>query len=487
MGGQCQFVFAHFMRFAGAALCATVLASCATVTAIRNEPINIPLATAEAAPVEQSGAVAANGDDLLIGLAFSGGGTRAAAFSYGVLSEFDRSEAGPAKRKGSLLDRIDYVSGVSGGAVTATYFGLKGRAALSDFRERFLLRDAEESLRTPFTPVSVIRAYEGGVNDAQQFPQWLDENLFHGATFADLEAAHRPRILINAADVYNRTPFVFNDTTFKAICSDLNSYPVASAVAASAAMPVVFSPIVLISYASRCRTNLPSWAKTAQNNAAAPPLLKALASAMARYRDGTVSYIKLLDGGLVDNYGLSGFTIARLSAETPYGPLTAQQATKVRRVLFLVVDAGRGPSGDWAQSADGPTAPEIVTAAADTAIDSSARSSFTAFDQTMSEWRASLVRWRCGLTASERLNYGLAARWDCRDLKFFVGRINFEQLGTQRAAELNSIPTRFRLSRENVEMLVAAGEDGLRTNPTFRAFLGTIEGSVLTASASTAH
>ncbi len=164
-----------------------------------------------------------------------------------MLSELDRVGAGPARQNVSLLDRVDYIPGVSGGAVTAAYFGLKGRAALADFRERFLLRDAEESLRTPFTPVSVIRAYEGGVNDAEQFPRWLDENLFRGATFRQLNSAHRPRVLINASDVYNRTPFVFNDTTFKAICSDINSYPIASAVAASAAIPVVFAPIVLTS------------------------------------------------------------------------------------------------------------------------------------------------------------------------------------------------------------------------------------------------
>ena len=457
------------------------------MTTIRNEPINVPLATGDATPLEDGHAVPSNGNDLLIGLAFSGGGTRAAAFSYGVLSEFDRSEAGAARKSGSLLDSIDYLSGVSGGAVTAAYFGLKGRAALSDFRERFLLRDAEESLRTPYMPVSVIRAYEGGVNDAQQFPHWLDENLFHGATFRELDAPHRPHVVINASDVYNRTPFVFNESTFRAICSDLNSYPIATAVAASAAMPVVFSPIVLSSYANRCQPNFPSWTNAALNNAAAPPLLKEVASAMARYRDGSVSYIKLLDGGLVDNYGLSGFTIARLSADTPYGPLTLQQAIKVRRVLFLVVDAGRGPSGDWAQSADGPTAPEIVRAAADTAIDSSARSSFTAFDQTMSDWRAALVHWRCGLSASGRLNYGLGRMWDCHDLKFFVGRINFEQLGAQRALKLNSIPTRFKLSGEDVEMLIAAGQDGLRTNATFRAFLGSIEGHVLTEASSTSH
>ncbi len=187
----------------------------------------------------------------------------------------------------------------------------------------------------------------------------------------------------------------------------------------------------------------------------------------------------------MDNYGLSGFTVARLSAETPYGPLAAQQAIKVRRVLFLVVDAGRGPSGDWAQSAEGPTAPEIVRAAADTAIDSSARASFTAFDQTMSEWRDALVHWRCSLSRADRQNYGTVARWDCRDVKFFVGRINFEQLGPTRASLLNSIPTRFKLSPEHVDALIAAGQDALRSNLTFRAFLSSIDKRAVTTASST--
>lgn len=468
------------MRFAAMILCAAALGGCAT---IRNEPINVPLA-ADVVAVDASRGIPTGGDDLLIGLAFSGGGTRAAAFSYGVLSELDRTEAGSAGQNASLFDRVDYISGVSGGAVTAAYFGLKGRGALSDFRELFLLRDAEESLRTPFAPASVIRAYKGGVNDAEQFPRWLDENLFRGATFRELNSAHRPRVLINASDVYNRTPFVFNDTTFKAICSDLNSYPIASAVAASAAIPVVFAPIVLTSYGNRCQATIPEWIAAAKSNAAAPPLLKALASAISRYRDGSVPYIKLLDGGLVDNYGLSGFTIARLSADTPYGPLTAQQAVKICRVLFLVVDAGRGPSGEWAQSLEGPTALEIVRAAADTAIDSSARSSFTAFDRTMTEWRDALVRWRCSLSSADRQRYGVASRSDCHDLKFFVGRINFEQLGAQRASALNSIPTRFRLSQEQVGTLIAAGQDALRTNAMFHAFLKSIGGKLLTAASS---
>jgi NTE family protein len=452
----------------GAGLCAIALAGCATT--INNAPINSPLSTSGGDALG-AGRPPADEEDVLIGLAFSGGGMRAAAFSYGVMSELDRTKIRSQKNAAPLLDRIDFLSGVSGGAVVAAYFGLKGRAALSDFRERFLLRNAEESLATGFTPTNVFRAYEGGVNDAQQFPRWLDDNLFNGATFSDLGPQRRARLWINASDIYNRTPFVFNDTTFRAICSDLNSYPVARAVAASAAMPVVFSPIVLQTFPDQCTSKIPDWIDRAQHTPSTSPILKESAAAIIRYRDGSVPYIKLLDGGLVDNYGLSGFTIARLSAQTAYGPLTAQQAVKIRRVLFLVVDGGRGPSGDWARKAEGPTGPEIVMAAADTAIDSSVRSSFTAFDRTMSEWRDALVNWRCGLSVSDRAKYAAVREFDCRNLQFFVGRINFDQLGRQRATALSAIPTRLKIAPQEVEMVATAGQDALRANPTFRAFL----------------
>ncbi len=463
-------------------LCAAILCGCAT---IYDAPINLPLASANAAAFDATGSIPTKGDDVLIALAFSGGGTRAAAFSYGVLLGIDRAQAASVGRDLRLLDSIHYVSGVSGGAITAAYFGLKGRAALSDFPRQFLLRDAEESLNTPFTPVGILRAYQGGTNDAQQFTHWLDQNVFQGATFGQLDTPEHPHILINASDVYNRTPFVFNETTFGAMCSDLNAYPIANAVAASAAMPLVFAPMVLTSYGDRCRTALPKWVTEAQNSKDAPPLLKASAEAIVRYRNGSVPFIKLLDGGVVDFYGLSGFTITRLAADAPYEPLTARQAVKLRRVLFLVVDAGRGPSGDWVQSVEGPNAPELLMAAANTATASSARLSFTAFDSTMSEWRETLVHWRCGLSPRERQSYGLAGRWDCRDLKFLVGHLDFDQLGARRSLELNSIPTRFKLSQQDVEKVVVAGQDALRTNATFRAFVGSLGGSALTAVSAT--
>jgi NTE family protein len=94
----------------------------------------------------------------------------------------------------------------------------------------------------------------------------------------------------------------------------------------------------------------------------------------------------------------------------------------------------------------------------------------------MSQWREKLSRWRCGLSASERQDYGVGSRWNCHDLKFFVGRISFEQLGNERAAELNAIPTRFQLSPQGVQTLVTAGQEALRTNPTFLAFVASLGG-----------
>ena len=82
------------MRFAGMILCVVALGGCAT---IRNEPINMPLLV-DKVSVEGGGSIPTSGDDLLIGLAFSGGGTRAAAFSYGVLSELVGPRLVPANK-----------------------------------------------------------------------------------------------------------------------------------------------------------------------------------------------------------------------------------------------------------------------------------------------------------------------------------------------------------------------------------------------------
>ncbi|MDQ8726240.1 patatin-like phospholipase family protein [Bradyrhizobium sp. LHD-71] len=453
-------------RVVGVMALGAALLGCATV---HNAPVNLPLTGSASENLRVGIEDPAYLDDVLVGLTFSGGGTRAAAFSFGVLEEMNRIPLRGASS--ALIERIDFISGVSGGAVTAAYYGLKKRQALADFRERFLLRNAEEDLETTLSLGTLGRALGGGVNDQTGFTRWLDANLFEGATFGHFRNVRRPRIWINASDIYNRTPFVFGSTAFSAICSDLSAYPLSSAVAASAAVPIAFAPVVVKAYPGTCTDPLPAWILRSRDARNKSPMLTSFAKAISGYREGAVPYIKLLDGGLVDNYGLAGFTIARESAETPYGPLTPSQAVKLRRAMFLIVDAKAGLAGNWVNTVEGPSGVELIKAAIDTTMDASLGASYTAFDRTMSEWQAAMVQWRCGLSAADRARYGAPPGWNCRDLKFFIGRLGFDQLDPARAAQLEAIPTRFRLPPEQVDAAIAAGRDALRASPVLRGFI----------------
>ena len=463
------------VRAAHVIACAALLVSCAQ--AIHNEPINLPLDPGFKPAADLGAGLDTDFEDTVIALSFSGGGTRAAAFSYGLLTGLDATPLPSGAGSGSLLDRVSFVTGVSGGSVLAAYYGLKRRGALADFKQRFLLRNAEENLQIKLNLLSIAKGLGGGINDPTLFPKWLDDNLFGHATFRALLLHRRPFVWINASDIYDRTPFVFGRVIFNALCSDLADYPISLAVAASAAVPVVFAPVVVQGFPGRCNLPLPDWVQRAHADTNAPLLLKLFADAMVRYRTGEVRYVKLLDGGMVDNYGLAGFTIARLASGTPYGPLEPEEAVKIRRLLFLVADAGRAPSGPWAQTVEGPTGVNLITAASDTATESGAVGSYSAFQVIMNEWQETLVNWRCKLTAAERRHYGAPTGWNCRDVKFFVGRTSFEQLGPEREAALNMVETNFHLPADQVEMTIAAGRDALKTNKIFNAFVTSLGGA----------
>ena len=101
--------------------------------------------------------------ETAIGLSFSGGGTHASPFAFGILQELakteDNSRSGP---HAPMIDRVSLVSGVSGGSVTAAYFALRGRDMLTDFRHRFLVQDVEASLATSVNVTNLMLMAKGG-------------------------------------------------------------------------------------------------------------------------------------------------------------------------------------------------------------------------------------------------------------------------------------------------------------------------------------
>ena len=90
--------------------------------------------------------VPGNSEALLFYLTFSEGGTRAAAFAYGVLEELKKTMVLIDGKERRLLDEVDVISAVSGGSFTAGYYGLFGEGFFQDFEQRFLKKDIQGAL-----------------------------------------------------------------------------------------------------------------------------------------------------------------------------------------------------------------------------------------------------------------------------------------------------------------------------------------------------
>ena len=239
-------------------------------------------------------------------LAFSGGGTRAAAFAYGVLEALRDTSVVIDGQSVRLLDEVDTLSGVSGGSFPAAYYGLFGDRIFEEFEPRFLKRNIQRTLvwRT-LTPWNLVRVMTPYLSRSDLAARLYHEEVFDGATFADLADAHGPRVFINATDLVSGNTIRFDQTGFDAICSDLDPFWVSYAVAASSAVPVLLSPVTLRNYAGRCGYVPPAWyAEALASRSRNPRGYRAAAAAQPFLDSRAKRYIHLVDGGISDNLGL---------------------------------------------------------------------------------------------------------------------------------------------------------------------------------------
>ena len=201
---------------------------------------------------------------------------------------------------------------------------------MADFPRKFLFRDAEEEIDTELGIGNILTAYrEGGINDRKGLSGWLDRQLFNGATFESLRG-RRPLTWLSATDLHARTPFVFDAETFAAMCSDLSRVRIADAVATSAAFPIVFAPVNVALPGNSCGYKLPNWAERAVVDRSAAANLRANAAALRHMSIAKPpQYVKLVDGGLTDKFGVQALAIARYSQKEPYAPLSPEAAVKL--------------------------------------------------------------------------------------------------------------------------------------------------------------
>lgn len=419
-------------------------------------PINQPLAFAAVPAVTELGV-----DGEAIAFAFSGGGARAASFSYGVLLELRDMR----DRNGQpLIDKVALVTAVSGGSITAAWFGANGPAGLDGFRKAALDKDWQSQLHTSWmSPQNWDRLLQGGLNGPDKLGNWLDKEVFAGARLRDMQT--RPLVVINATDLYSGAPFAFAQPWFDAICSDLSSIRVADAVAASMAVPIAFRPIVLRSYTADCPAGHPAWVDATLADRSAPTLLRETARSFRFFRDETrMKYLHLSDGGVADNFGVSSLVTLHHAGGTAYAPFSARDAVRLKRLTFIVVNAERIADGDWAKTEAGPGGPQMIEAIMSAAVNAPKRAALDAFRGFLADWRIELANWRCALTPAEAQSLGAGPDWKCDDLAFTLDTLSFADLGEEKLNRLGGAATAVSLDKALIDDLIAGGREAVQKN-----------------------
>jgi NTE family protein len=408
-------------------------------------------------------------DDLLVLVAMSGGGKRSAAYAYGALQGMREVGVQGAHGQRSLLSSLDGVSGVSGGSFPAAYYGLYRDTAFGRFETDFLYADTNAQIKGVYLlPWNWGWAVDSDVGTNDYMERNYDETMFHGARFTDLRARGRPVIAISATDTNYGTPFLFTQEFFDILCSDLEPFPVARAVAASNGFPGLFSPITLTNRAADCAGRKPGWLRRVPEAERRDPLsrLGVQAAAIERYLDPNVTrYVHLVDGGVSDNLGLrvAGGMMENL-AESPRA-ITALGYTRLRRILVLSIDGEGAQDPSLAQTKAVGGLLSLLLRASGGQIDKYNFETLRAVSDQLQEVAQALRTARC---QSGRIIDGMP----CDDVKAQLIHISLAGIppGPQKN-KLLAIPTGLTVSRPDVDLLVEAGRAAIVTSEPLRLFL----------------
>ena len=386
-------------------------------------------------------------DEVMFFVAFSGGGTRAASLAYGVLETLDDIPIGPQSTLynrnrdfHSLLDEVDTISSVSGGSFAAAYFGLYGKRIFSDFSERFLERNVGRTILYNLAlPYNWFRIASPWFSRSEVAIEYYDRILFDGKKFKDFDPLIQPLIQIQATDIELGRGFSFSPDQFRLICSDLSDFPIARAVAASAAFPGVFSAITLKNYTEKCASGEREWMRQALEERDITSRQFYYARDLKNYLDEKkMPNIHLLDGGISDNLGLRGPLDATLSFGGGVEALEKLGLQETQAIIFLIVNAQTRPHKGFSLIDATPGLGEILDSTSTVMIN---RYNF----ETVAFLRDTLAKWKKDIDADrivKKVN---------RPLNFYVVEVTFDSLDDDEERNYFScLPTTLGLPKGKV-------------------------------------
>lgn len=463
-----------------ALLTALSLAGCAT------RPVNPPITEINKTNGYKFEIVHAKAPDQenLVVLAFSGGGTRAAAFSYGVLEFLGRTEmTGPKGKTIRLLDEVDVITGVSGGSFTALSYGLYGDTLFPMFEKQFLKRDVQgELIARVMNPAYWPSLSSDSWGRSELAAQLYDEILFKGATFGDLRRENAPFIIASATDLSSGSRFAFNQRIFDVICSNLDAVPLSRAAAASSAVPVVLSPVTINNYGGRCGWEPLAWMKPliGKTDVARPAARAAstVAAELALSDSQKRPYLHLVDGGISDNLGMGAVLDALEMLEALYDSNVPNPLDNVRRVIVFIVNSLSEPENNWDLSERPPNSLTVLLKAAGTPIDHYSYQAVEQLKDMAYRWRT-LQEIRASIPASEAKSPALARLLRTPEAEIYAIDVSFKQLKDKdERYYLNQQPTSFVLPDEAVDRLRTAAGQIILDSPEFQRLVKDLNAKV---------
>ncbi len=443
------------MRAIVVPLLSLFMTACTTYGSINNQPITVTNPHPEETYSIHRAIGTDRSNEVTLLLAFSGGGTRAAALSYGVLEAMRDTTINIMGEDKRLLDEIDVISSVSGGSFTAAYFGLHGDKLFTDFEKAFLRRDVAGELKYGLFNPALWFSRRGRTEMAVEF---YEENLFNSATFADMQRVGGTLIIINATDMGAGVRFSFIQEYFDLLCSDLSSFPVARAVTAYSTVPVLFNPVVLKNH-DGCDSEAAIWLEYIKPLTEGSPQLSNIVDGLRSYANKNVrQYIHLIDGGITDNLGLLGIYEMNEVAGGARKMLDHIGIEKpAPNFVIISVNASTTPQYHIESTNKMPSIENTVNAITDVQLHRNNASTLELIKNGMQRWTKELET-------------------PDMDIEPYLIEVNFKSLpSTEKRIFFNKIPTNFSLTANQVEELIKVGREILLNNPEFKRFISNLK------------
>jgi NTE family protein len=409
-------------------------------------------------------------------LAFSGGGTRAAALSYGVLEALRSKEIVVDRQRRRLLDEVDAITGVSGGSFTALAYALYGDRLFSEYEARFLKRDVQGSLLgRVFNPIYWPKLVGGSYGRSELAADYYDQILFEGATFGDLLTRKAPITIVAGTDLSTGARVEFTQTVFDVLCSDLRTVRLARAAATSSAVPLVFSPLTFNNYGGTCgfefhqRTVYEMSSPSTRQRPAERALMR-LREHRNLERSAERPYLHLVDGGVADNLGLRGVVEALEILEASPASREILGFDRVDRIAIIIVNAHAAPSMDGDRRETPPGVVAQIAQASGVPIDLYSYESVQLIKDTVERWQ---MQAEISIARTRRDPSMLAKTEDKRlSIALYAIDVSFESIADpDERRYFMSLPTSLALPPEAIDRLRRVAGQLLDASPEFNAFV----------------